>query len=176
MCSNGFAASLQGPTAWRFFSPGMGLSDRSTGRVRPERYLRRLHRPCEITPGSQGPQSRKLPPTTPPELARRILGGETDGPRYGQGRDTKQNSTPSNRVPVATRSGERFAESGLLPGDNPMTLEETLARAICEAFWRTAEEPRTWATSSSLQREVWMICARDAIAAGQAYRKTKEAA
>lgn len=55
-----------------------------------------------------------------------------------------------------------------------MTLEEHLARAICEAFWRTAEEPRLWATSTPLQREVFLLCARAAIEAGREYRRMHE--
>ena len=58
----------------------------------------------------------------------------------------------------------------------PMTLEEHLARAICEAFWRTAEDPRTWATSTPMQREVFTLCAKAAIEAGRKYRKAREGA
>jgi hypothetical protein len=57
-----------------------------------------------------------------------------------------------------------------------MTLEQHLARAICEAFWRTAEDPRTWATSTPLQREVFTLCAKAAIEAGREYRKAREGA
>jgi hypothetical protein len=52
-----------------------------------------------------------------------------------------------------------------------VTLEEHLARAICEAFWRTAEDPRTWATSTPMQREVFRLCAEAAIKAGREYRE-----
>jgi hypothetical protein len=125
MCSNGFAASPKGRDAWRFFAPAMGISDRSTGRVRPERYLRPLG-PRGLRQGRRARPSKGAPaPATPPELARLLLGGETDGPRYGQGRDTKLECTPSNRVPRDQWSGERFAESGLLPGDSQVNSPQT---------------------------------------------------
>lgn len=57
-----------------------------------------------------------------------------------------------------------------------MTLEETLARAIAAAFWRQAEQPRPWDAHSHLARQVWLECARDAIAAGKAYRERRAAA
>lgn len=51
-----------------------------------------------------------------------------------------------------------------------MTLEETLARAIAQEFWRLAERPRAWDAHSHLHKQVWLGCAREAIAAGREYR------
>ena len=113
MCPNEFAASPKSrqlggslPQEWGFPTArlaGHGLRDTCD--------------PLALQVGEQGRGSLPgTPPATPPTLARRLQGGETDGPRYGQGRDTEQNSAPSNRVPRAGWLGERFAESGLLPG------------------------------------------------------------
>lgn len=52
-----------------------------------------------------------------------------------------------------------------------MTLEETIAVAICNAFWRTAEDRRTWATSSEMHREVFRLCAKDAIEAARQFKE-----
>lgn len=52
-----------------------------------------------------------------------------------------------------------------------MTLEETLAQAIAQAFWETAEQPRTWAAMGENQRQVFRNCAVKAIAAGKTFRQ-----
>jgi hypothetical protein len=52
-----------------------------------------------------------------------------------------------------------------------ISLEDHLAQAICNAFWETAEDRRTWATSTPLQREVFRLCAEAAIKAGREYRE-----
>lgn len=57
-----------------------------------------------------------------------------------------------------------------------MTLEQTLAEAIAEAFWETAEQPRHWVSMTPQQREVFTNCAKRAIEAGRAYRKSLEKA
>jgi hypothetical protein len=54
-----------------------------------------------------------------------------------------------------------------------MTLEETLARAIADGFWETAEQPRLWASMGENQRQVFRICAVRAIAAGKAFREAR---
>lgn len=49
-----------------------------------------------------------------------------------------------------------------------MTLQETLAQAIADAFWETAEQPRHWASMGENQRQVFRLCAGRAIEAGKA--------
>jgi hypothetical protein len=56
------------------------------------------------------------------------------------------------------------------------TLELTIAHAICDGFWETAELPERWATTSHVKRAVFIACARRAISAGRAYREARRAA
>lgn len=51
-----------------------------------------------------------------------------------------------------------------------MSLEETLARAICNGFWETAESPMTWETTPKLKQDVFRICARRAIEAAKKFK------
>lgn len=55
-----------------------------------------------------------------------------------------------------------------------MTLDESIAKAICEAFWETAERPMTWMGSTPLQRQVWVNCARAALAEGRRIREQRQ--
>lgn len=57
-----------------------------------------------------------------------------------------------------------------------MTLEEHIARDIAHAFWKLAERPKPWGAHSHLEKQVWLDCARAAIASGRAYRERKAAA
>lgn len=54
-----------------------------------------------------------------------------------------------------------------------MTLQDTIAQAIANAFWETAESPRHWHSMGENQREVFRICAHRAIEAGRAYRQSR---
>lgn len=56
-----------------------------------------------------------------------------------------------------------------------MTLEKTIAEAICDAFWRTAEIPRTYKSSPPIQRQVWDLCAVAAVDAARAFRDRQKA-
>lgn len=51
-----------------------------------------------------------------------------------------------------------------------VTLEDTLAQAIANAFWETAEQPRQWSAMSENQRQVFRNCAIRAIGAARAYK------
>lgn len=53
-----------------------------------------------------------------------------------------------------------------------MSLEEAVAKAICEAFWETCDYRERWETTPEVKREVFRNCARRAIEAGKAHRKT----
>lgn len=55
-----------------------------------------------------------------------------------------------------------------------MSLEESIAIAICDGFWEAAELPERWVTSSELKREVFRTCARRAIEAGRAFREAQQ--
>lgn len=55
-----------------------------------------------------------------------------------------------------------------------MSLEETLAIAICDAFWETAEMRERWVTTPELKRQVFRNCAKRAIEAAQAYREDQK--
>ena len=54
-----------------------------------------------------------------------------------------------------------------------MTLEDKLARAICEGFWEAAERPRIWEVHSPQEKAVWTICARKAIAAAHEFKAAR---
>ncbi len=49
-------------------------------------------------------------------------------------------------------------------------LIETVAIAIAEGFWQTAERPKPWNRHSELEKEVWRLCAGNAIEAGKRFR------
>lgn len=54
-----------------------------------------------------------------------------------------------------------------------MSLEETLAVVLCDAFWETCEYRERWNTISENKREVFRIQARRAIEAARKYRQQK---
>jgi hypothetical protein len=56
-----------------------------------------------------------------------------------------------------------------------MTLEETLAIAICDGFWESAELPERWATTPEMKRQVFRNCARKAIEAARKFKATSTA-
>lgn len=43
----------------------------------------------------------------------------------------------------------------------------TMAKALADAFWRTAERPMRWDSNSTQQRQVWLEMADAAFAAGR---------
>lgn len=55
-------------------------------------------------------------------------------------------------------------------------LTEHLARVLCEAFWRTAESPMTWGSSTQNQREVFRLMAAETIKAARQFRQQRKAA
>ena len=49
------------------------------------------------------------------------------------------------------------------PQKTPEIFVEPVARAVCDAFWETAELPDRWSAMSNQKREVFRNCARAAI-------------
>jgi len=61
--------------------------------------------------------------------------------------------------------------------DKPnLQLVEHIAKAIAEAFWREAEQPRPWEAHSHQHKEVWRSCARSTIQAARDFKAQRQAA
>lgn len=54
-----------------------------------------------------------------------------------------------------------------------MSLEDTLAKVIGEAFWETAERPKAWGAMSWQERQVFQNCAKRAVEAAREFKATR---